>query len=72
MDDESESIAALRRKLETADRAIQNAAYLLDPNQGERPDPAEAYKWLRTTYPPTHANYVDPESLAAGLADRVW
>lgn len=46
------------------ERAISEAAYALDPNQGEKPNPSRAYQWLRTTFPPSHPNYVDPESLS--------
>lgn len=44
-------------------RAINEACYALDPNQGERPDPSRAYQWLRTTFPSDHPNYVNPERL---------
>jgi hypothetical protein len=47
------------------ERAIMNACYALDPNQGERPNPVTAYQWLRTTFPTDHPNYVDPSTLTA-------
>lgn len=43
-----------------ARRAIENASYALNPNQGERPDPTIAAMWLRTTFPKDHPSYIDP------------
>jgi hypothetical protein len=63
-----EALAALDvlvGRLEQAEEGISNAAYALDPNQGEQPDRIRAYQWLRTTFPKDHPNYVDPETLRA-------
>lgn len=59
-------VAELEQELAEKKQAITNAGYSLDPNQGERPDPVLAYKWLRTTYPKNHPNYVDPKTLPPG------
>jgi hypothetical protein len=42
------------------ERAVENASYALNPNQGERPDPTVASMWLRTTFPDDHPNYINP------------
>jgi hypothetical protein len=55
-EDDGESLEVMRR-------AIHEASYALNPNQGERPDPVRASMWLRTTFGEGHPNYVDPESL---------
>jgi TPR repeat protein len=62
-------IRNLAAALAASEKAITNASYCLDPNQGEPPDPVEAYKWLRTTYPKDHPNYVDPSTLRPGFSD---
>lgn len=43
--------------------AIHMASSCLDPPQGNRVDPSLAYKWLRTTYPEGHPNFVNVDDL---------
>jgi hypothetical protein len=43
---------------ELLDRAIFNASYYLNPNQGERVEASSARVWLNTTLPSDHPNYM--------------
>lgn len=50
-------------------RALTNAGYALNPNQGEHPNPESARDWIHTAYPEDHPCYVDPSTLDGNFYD---
>ena len=51
--------------LAAARKAIENASYYLQPNQGESVNVGAASCWLSTAYPHDHPNYLSPEQVVA-------
>lgn len=64
--EEADALAAALARQQELEGAVNNAMYVLNPNQGERPDSVLADLWLRTTLPPEHPNHVDRDVLSVG------